>query len=107
MPGWKTASARPRPPGCGTCRGRGFAENTAWLETLLAATDLVCWAKILGFTDTPLLAHAEIATFRNLILHVGARITRGARQVRVRIDETCTYAHAITQGWLKIRAAFT
>ena len=86
---------------------RGFAENTAWLETLLAATDLVCWAKILGFTDTPVLAHAEIATFRNLVLHVGARITRGARQVRVRIDETCTYVHAIAQGWLKIRAAFT
>jgi hypothetical protein len=21
-----------------------FAENTAWLETLLAATDLVCWS---------------------------------------------------------------
>jgi hypothetical protein len=27
---------------------RGFAENTAWLQTLLAATDLVCWAKLLG-----------------------------------------------------------
>jgi Transposase DDE domain group 1 len=86
---------------------RGFAENTAWLETLLAATDLVCWAKILGFTDTPALAHAEIATFRNLVLHVGARITRGARQVRVCIDETCTYAEAIATGWLMIRAAFT
>ncbi|MDQ3576055.1 MAG: IS1380 family transposase [Actinomycetota bacterium] len=86
---------------------RGFAENIAWLETLLAATDLVCWAKILGFTDTPVLAHAEIATFRNLVLHVGARITRGARQVRLRIDETRTHAHAIAQGWLRIRAAFT
>jgi hypothetical protein len=41
-----------------------FAENSAWLETLLAATDLVCWAKLLGFTDTPALARAEIATFR-------------------------------------------
>ncbi len=27
---------------------RGFAENAAWLETLLTATDLVCWAKLLG-----------------------------------------------------------
>lgn len=86
---------------------RGFAENTAWLETLLAATDLVCWAKILGFTETPALARAEIATFRNLVLHVGARITRGARQVRVRIDKTRKHAEAIAQGWLKIRAAFT
>jgi hypothetical protein len=30
------------------------------------------------------LAHAEIATFRNLVLHVAARITRGARQVGLR-----------------------
>ncbi|MCE7004554.1 IS1380 family transposase [Kibdelosporangium philippinense] len=86
---------------------RGFAENTAWLHTLLSATDLVCWAKVLGFTSTPTLAHAEIATFRNLVLHVGARMTRGARQVRVRIDETCKYAKAVATGWLTIRAAFT
>lgn len=86
---------------------RGFAENTAWLQTLLAATDLVCWAKLLGFVGTPVLAHAEIATFRNLVLHVGARITRGGRQVRVRIDETCRHAAAIAAAWLRIRAAFT
>jgi hypothetical protein len=86
---------------------RGFAENTAWLHTLLTATDLVCWAKILGFTSTPALAHAEIATFRNLVLHVAARITHGARQTRVRIDQAWKYADAIAQGWLKIRAAFT
>jgi len=86
---------------------RGFAENTAWLQALLVATDLVCWAKQLGFTGTPMLAHAEITTFRNLVLHVAARITRGARQIRVRIDETCKYAKAIAAGWLTIRAAFT
>jgi hypothetical protein len=86
---------------------RGFAENTAWLEILLAATDLVCWAKLLGFTGTPVLAHAEIATFRNLVLHVAARITRGGRQIRIRIDNTCRYAEAIATGWLTIRAAFT
>lgn len=86
---------------------RGFAENTAWLHALLTAIDLVCWTKILGFTNTPKLAHAEIATFRNLVLHVAARITRGARQVRIRIDKTCRYATAITAAWLTIRAAFT
>jgi hypothetical protein len=86
---------------------RGFAENTAWLHTLLTATDLVCWAKILGFTGTPALAHAEIATFRNLVLHVAARITRGARQTRVRIDQAWKHADAIAEAWLKIRAAFT
>jgi Transposase DDE domain group 1 len=86
---------------------RGFAENTAWLHALLTAIDLVCWTKILGFTDTPALAHAEIVTLRNLVLHVGARITRGARQVRLRIDQTCRYATAIATAWLTIRTAFT
>lgn len=86
---------------------RGFAENTAWLHALLTAIDLVCWTKILGFTNTPKLAHAEIATFRNLVLHVAARITRGARQVRIRIDQTCRHANAIAAAWLMIRAAFT
>jgi hypothetical protein len=86
---------------------RGFAENTAWLHALLTATDLVCWAKILGFIDTPMLAHAEIATFRNRVLHVAARITRSARHVHVRIDRTWEHAAAIAEGWHRIRAAFT
>jgi hypothetical protein len=86
---------------------RGFDDNVAWLETLLAATDLVCWAKLLGFTEIPALAHAEIGTFRNLVLHVAARITRGSRQTRVRIDQTWKHAQAIAAGWLTIRAAFT
>lgn len=86
---------------------RGFAENSAWLTTVLTAIDLVCWTKLLGFTGVPALAHAEIATFRNRVLHVAARITRGARQVRVRIDRTWKYADAIADAWLKIRAAFT
>jgi hypothetical protein len=86
---------------------RGFAENTAWLNALLTAIDLVCWTKILGFAGTPKLAYAEIATFRNLVLHVAARITRGARQIRLRIDQTCRYANDIAAAWLTIRAAFT
>jgi hypothetical protein len=86
---------------------RAWDENCAWLEALLTATDLVCWTKILGFTDTRELAHAEIDTFRNLVLHVAARITRGSRQLRLRIDQTWKYASHIADAWLKIRAAFT
>ena len=66
----------------------------------------MCWTKILGFTDTPELAHAEIGTFRNLVLHVAARTTRGSRQLRLRIDQTWKYASHIASAWLKIRAAF-
>lgn len=85
---------------------RGWDENVAWLEALLTATDLVCWTKLLGFQDIPTLAHAEIATFRNLVLHIAARLTRGARQVRVRLDQTRKHAGVIAEAWRTIRAAF-
>ena len=83
-----------------------FEANAAWLEIILAATDLVTWAKLIGFTNDPDLARCEIATFRYRVLHVAARITRGARQIRLRIDATWRWNHAITQAWLRLRAAF-
>ena len=80
--------------------------NAAWLEIILAATDLVAWAKLIGFTDHPKLATSEIDTFRYRVLHVAARITRGARQLRLRIDATWRWATAISQAWQRLRAAF-
>jgi hypothetical protein len=62
--------------------------NMAWLEIILAATDLVAWSKLIGFIEHPDLATCEIDTFRHRVLHVAARITRGARQTRLRIDAT-------------------
>ena len=53
------------------------------------------------------LARCEIATFRYRVLHVAARITRGARQIRVRLDTTWRWALAIADAWAQIRAAFT
>lgn len=55
-----------------------------------------CWppqtwspeTQLIGFTDTPELARCEIHAFRYRVLHVAARITRGARQLRLRIDAT-------------------
>jgi hypothetical protein len=84
---------------------RGFAENTAWPHVLLTATDLVCWTKLLGFRDIPALAHAEITTFRNLVLHVAARITRSA-EIQLRIDQTRRWATEIAHAWTTVRAAF-
>jgi hypothetical protein len=39
-------------------------------------------------------------------LHVAARITRGARQLRLRIDATWCWAIAIATAWHRFRAAF-
>jgi len=80
--------------------------NAAWLEIILAATDLVAWTKLIGFTDHPKPATCEIDTFRYRVLHVAARITRAARQIRLRIDATWRWATAISQAWQRLRAAF-
>ena len=92
--------------GLPTCRATSFDANAAWLEIVLAATDLVAWAQLIGFTDHPELARCEIATFRYRVLHVAARITRGARQLRLRIDATWRWAAAIATAWQRIRTAF-
>lgn len=84
-----------------------FDANAAWLEIVMAATDLVAWTKLIGFIGHPELAYCEIQAFRYRVLHVAARITRGARQRRLRIDATWRWAHAIATTWTRIRAAFT
>jgi hypothetical protein len=84
-----------------------FDANAAWLETVMAATDLVAWTKLIGFTDHPDLARCEVETFRYRVLHVAARITRGARQLRLRIDASWRWANTIATAWTRIRAAFT
>ena len=85
---------------------RSFWANAAWLEIALAAADLVTWCRLIGFTGDPRLAHAEITTFRYRVLHVAARITRGARRLRLRIDATWRWAAQIAAAWQAIRTAF-
>lgn len=85
---------------------RAWNENAAWLEVVLTAVDLVCWTKKICFADTPELARCEIATFRYRVLHVAARITRGSRYVRLRIDKTWRWAAQIAEGFRRLRVAF-
>ena len=51
-------------------------------------------------------SQVEITTFRYRVLHVAARITRGARQLRLRIDATWRWAAAIAAAWHRVRTAF-
>jgi hypothetical protein len=85
---------------------RGFAENAAWLEAVLTATDLICWTKLICFADIPDLARCEIAAFRYRVLHVAARLTRSARRLHLRIDRTWRWATAIAEAFHRLRAAF-
>lgn len=86
---------------------RAWDENAAWLEVVLAAADLVTWTKLICFADIPQLARCEIDAFRYRLLHVAARITRGARQIRLKIDKTWAWAVHIAEGFTRLRAAFT
>ena len=86
---------------------RAAAENHAWLETVLAAADLVCWSKLICFYDHPTIARCEIETFRYQILHVAARLTRTGRRTNLRLDRTWTWARTLALGFTRLRAAFT
>jgi Transposase DDE domain group 1 len=86
---------------------RAWNENAAWLEAVLTAVDLVCWTKLICFADTPELARCEIHAFRYRVLHVAARITRGGRYLRLRIDRAWRWATQIAAGFHRLRAAFS
>jgi hypothetical protein len=85
---------------------RGWDENSAWLEAVLAAADLICWAKLICFAHVPSLARCEIAAVRYRVLHVAAQLTRSARQTCLRIDRTWRWAAQIAEGFRRLRAAF-
>lgn len=85
---------------------RAAPENHAWLEVVLAGTDLVAWSKLICFADQPEIARCEIDTFRYRILHVAARITRGGRTLHLRLDRTWAWAKTLALGFARLRAAF-
>lgn len=85
---------------------RAWNENAAWLQVVLTAVDLVAWTKTICFADVAELARCEIAAFRYRVLHVAARITRGARRLRLRIDKTWRWAVHIAEGFTRLRDAF-
>lgn len=84
-----------------------FRANSSCLEIIMAATDLIAWVKLIGFADHPGLARCEIDTFRCRVVHIAARITHGARQIRLRTDVTWCWASAIATAWRRIREVFT
>jgi Transposase DDE domain group 1 len=85
---------------------RAQAENAAWLEAILTATDLICWTKLICFADHPSLAKCEIAAFRYRVLHVAAQLVRSSRDLHLRIDRHWRWATAIATGFARPRTAF-
>ena len=89
--------------GLGRFPSRLFAINAAWLSCALTAIDLIAWAQTILLHDQPELARAEPKKLRYL-LHVAARIVRGGRKLRLKIDRNWRWAPALAAAFHRLRA---
>jgi hypothetical protein len=83
---------------------REFGVNQAWLAAVMIAVDLIAWAQTLVLHDQPALAKAEPKTLRYRLLHTAARITRGQRRIRLRIDRTWRWATVLALAFSRVHA---
>lgn len=88
--------------GFGRFPSRMFAINTVWLELALVGIDLLAWTKALLLRGE--LAKAEPNKLRYRLLHVAARITRGARRTQLRIAEHWPWADELTAAFTRLAA---
>jgi Transposase DDE domain group 1 len=79
-----------------------WRRNAVWLELVLAAQDLVCWAQALLLDGD--LAVAEPKTLRYRLLHVAARIVRHARRTILRLQATWPWAAELARAFARLRA---
>ncbi|WP_459650433.1 IS1380 family transposase [Kitasatospora sp. Ki12] len=88
--------------GFGRSPSRRFAINQAWLELSLTAIDLLAWTRTLLLDGE--LATGEPKKLRHRLLHTAARITRGARRLRLRIAATWPWRHELTTAFHRLAA---
>ena len=79
-----------------------FAINAAWLTAAMTGQVLLAWLKLLALDSD--LARAEPKTLRDRVLHGAARLARGGRRRRLKIQATWPWAEAITTAWQRIDA---
>jgi hypothetical protein len=81
---------------------RTFAINQAWLTVVMLAVDLITWTQHLLLHGE--LAKAEPKTLRYRLLHVAARLTRGQRRLRLRIQRSWPWAHQLAAAFTRLAA---
>jgi hypothetical protein len=79
-----------------------WRRNAVWLELVLAAQDLCCWAQALLLDGA--LAVAEPKTLRYRLWHVAARIVRHARRTILRLQRSWPWAIALARAFTRLRA---
>ena len=71
---------------------------------VMLAVDLLAWAQTILLPDNPALAKAEPKKLRYRLLHVGARLVRGTRKLRLKIDRNWRWAHPLAAALHRLRA---
>jgi Transposase DDE domain group 1 len=79
-----------------------WRRNAVWLELVLMACDLVCWAQTLLLDGE--LRLAEPKTLRYRLWHVAARVVRHARRLIVRLQRTWPWAAELALAFGRLRA---
>jgi hypothetical protein len=75
--------------------------NQVWLELVLAAQDLTCWAQVLLLDGD--LKVAEPKTLRYRLLHQAARVVRHARRLVMRLQRRWPWATALAAAFARLR----
>jgi len=90
--------------GIGRFPSKLFTINAAWLACALTAIDLLAWTQTMLVHDQPELARAEPKTLRYRLLHVAARLVRGGRRLRLKIDRTWRWAANLATAFKRVQA---
>jgi Transposase DDE domain group 1 len=88
--------------GLGHFPSHDFAINAAWLTAAMTGQILLAWLKLLALDGD--LATAEPRTLRYRVLHTAARLARGGRRRRLKIQATWPWTEAITTAWQRLDA---
>jgi hypothetical protein len=86
-------------PGLEHFPSRTFQANAAWLAVVMLATDLTAWTQHLVLDSD--LAKAEPKTLRYRLLHVAARLSHGQRRLRLRIQQTWSWATELATAFAR------
>jgi hypothetical protein len=79
-----------------------WRRNAVWLELVLAAQDLCCWAQALLLDGE--LAVAEPKTLRYRLWHVAARVVRHARRTILRLQRSWPWATELARAFARLRS---
>ncbi|HEY1740945.1 MAG TPA: IS1380 family transposase [Acidimicrobiia bacterium] len=82
-----------------------FAINTAWVQLVLIAHDLLAWTRQLCLDGE--LAHAEPKRLRYRLLHAAAIIACSGRRTHMRIAKNWPWTHELVTAFTRVHALAT